>query len=186
MRIRQVKPAFWSDPMLATLTEATRLFYVGCWMVADDAGWMKLDVAEVAHDLYGYEPRSRRERRVAEMFASLVKAGRVVTHPCGHSEIPTLAEHQRLAAPTKQVRTVFNEHLKHCVSAPPRVSPQVPAPPRVSPLIPGTERNGTERLEERERNGTERNGSAGASANDGEQTEFQRLVGLPSALGGRS
>ena len=184
MRIRQVKPAFWSDPHLATLSEATRLFYIGAWMVADDAGWLKLDVAEVAHDLYGYENRSRRERRVAAMYAELVAAGRIVEHPCGHSEIPTLVEHQRLSGTTKQVRTVFNEHLKQCVAATPRDLPQVPAGPRVSP--PGKERNGigTERLEER--SGTERNGNAGASANDDGETEFQRMVPRVVALGGRS
>jgi len=180
VRIRQIKPAFWSDPHISTLSEAARLFYIGMWMQADDAGWLRFDVAEVAHDLYGYENRRRRERRVAAMYAELVTAGRIVQHPCGHSEIPTLVDHQRLSGQTKQVRTVFNEHLKHCVSAPSRDLPQIPAGPRTSP--PGI---GTVMEQERElvRDGTERNGNSGASATT---TEFRQRVPVDVALGGKA
>jgi hypothetical protein len=41
VRIRQVKPAFWADSRLAELPERTRLFYIGLWMIADDAGWLR-------------------------------------------------------------------------------------------------------------------------------------------------
>ena len=152
MRIRQIKPAFWSDGRIAELPEGTRLFYVGLWMIADDAGWFRWDPVEVARDLYGYEGRARRERRTAAMFDQLTAIGRIVLHECGHAEVPKLGDHQHLAGSTKQVRSSFNEHLRGCVSptpAHPREDPRTPADPRESPPRLGKERvrsgDGTEK-----------------------------------------
>jgi hypothetical protein len=165
MRIRQVKPAFWADSRLAEVSEATRLFYIGLWMIADDAGWFRWDQIEIARDLYGYETRTRRERRVATMFDSLVDLTRVVLHPCGHAEIPRMTVHQRLSGPTKQVQTSLNEHLRTCHPSPP------PAITRDGPLLPAsprTERNGTEQERERVGKGTGKGkGSARPLAPDG-------------------
>jgi hypothetical protein len=119
VRIRQVKPAFWSDAKVATLKAPVRLFYIGLWMVADDAGYFRNEPSEIARDLYGYEPRTRRERNVAEWTSELVAVGRVVVLECGHGIVPKLAEHQHLAAEAKQVRTIFAEHS--------RCTPQLPA-----------------------------------------------------------
>jgi hypothetical protein len=130
MRIRQVKPAFWADSRLAELPERTRLFYIGLWMIADDAGWLRWDPVEVGRDLYGYESRVKRERRVCEMFAQLVTSERVVLHPCGHAEVPKLGTHQHLASLDKQVRGSLKEHLSKC-------SPQSPAETRGNPRTPG-------------------------------------------------
>ena len=135
MRIRQIKPAFWSDGRIAELPESTRLFYVGLWMIADDAGWFRWDPIEVARDLYGYESRSKRERRTIAMFDSLVAIGRIVLHDCGHAEVPKLADHQHLAGITKQVRTSHNEHLRTCIS-------RSPAPSREDPPTPAEARSG--------------------------------------------
>jgi hypothetical protein len=174
MRIRQVKPAFWSDAKVAELSERTRLFYIGLWMIADDAGWLRWDASEVARDLYGYESRPRRERRATAMFDELVAAERVVVHPCGHAVVPTMPGHQRLAGSTKQVTSVLNEHLRE-VS---RGSPQVPAGSRLA-RAGGQERSGTDVV----RNGQERSGQSTAHAQDGarldEPTEFQRRVPRP-------
>jgi hypothetical protein len=133
MRGRQVKPAFWSDSKISELHETTRLFYIGIWMVADDAGWLRWDPAEVARDLYGYEPRARREKRVKEMWNELLAAGRVVQMDCGHAVVPHLTDHQHLAGLTKQVKTFQTEHLRSCATIPanPRGDPQTPAPVRL-------------------------------------------------------
>lgn len=157
-----MKPAFWSDALIAELPEPTRLFYIGLWMIADDAGWLRWDAVEAARDLYGYESRGRREKRVVVMFESLTEAGRVVLHDCGHAEIPRFTDHQRLSGPTKQVQTTLNEHLRTCVSHSPagsRGSPQPPADPR-------PERNGKEQERGTERSG-KGNGSAPANAPNG-------------------
>lgn len=152
MRIRQVKPAFWSDARLAELPERTRLFYIGLWMIADDAGWFRWDPIEVARDLYGYESRVLRERRVSAMFASLTATGRVILHPCGHAFVPRMTTHQRLSGVAKQVQTSWKEH-QTCIA------PQLPADPREPPQVPADPRHGKEREREQElEQGMERNG----------------------------
>lgn len=192
MRIRQIKPAFWSDARLAGLPEATRLFYIGLWMIADDAGWLRWDAIEVARDLYGYETRARRERRTAVMFEALIADERVVLHLCGHAEIPRMTTHQRLSGPTKQVQSALNEHLKNCRPAIPRQSPRESrdVDSRGSPLLPADprpERNGTVRNRKGNGKGTG-TGSAPAKAPDGAgaPTEFQTKVPRDQALGAKS
>jgi len=176
VRIRQIKPSFWQDSRIAALPPAARLFYVGLWMVADDAGYLRWDTVEVANELYGYEGRKRRERDVASFMERLVEVGRVELYPCGHARIPTLTDHQRLAGETKQVRTVEKEH-RNC--------PRIPAgdAPRESPLVPDTERLG----KERKGNGSVRNGQSsrartqgGAPRETDDESEFRAKVPRPS------
>lgn len=134
MRSRQIKPSFWSDSHISDLAVPTRLFYIGTWMLADDAGFIRWDTREVAAALYGYEPVRHREARVTRMLAELVAAGRLVDHGCGHVEVPTLTAHQHLSGLTKQVKTAYNEHRSQCFPqspAVPRDVPQVPAPVRL-------------------------------------------------------
>lgn len=158
MRIRQIKPAFWSDGRIAELPEPTRLFYVGLWMIADDAGWFRWDPVEVARDLYGYQSRAKRERRTAAMFDQLVTIGRIVLHPCGHAEVPKLGDHQHLAGATKQVRSSWIEHQRTCL-------PRIPAETRGDPPIPESPRPG---------NGKERVGSGDGSVSHGKVTARSR------------
>ena len=138
MRIRQVKPAFWSDSVIAALPAPARLFYIGLWMEADDAGWLRWDCSQIANELYGYESRKRRERDVEAFLALLVKAERVVVHPCGHVEIPRLTTHQHLSVTSKQVRTILREH-EGCTrpAADPHGDPPTPAETRDSPAVKG-------------------------------------------------
>jgi hypothetical protein len=184
MRIRQVKPSFFKDPLMAELSPAVRLFYVGLWMLADDAGWFRWDPAEVGNELYGYEPRGRRERHAADYLDTLVSAKRVTRFDCGHVFIPTLTDHQRLAGLTKQVRTVVREHEKEC-------SPQPPAGPRDAPQSPDPVRNGigkgTGTVD-----GTERNGIGTESAparaeagprEDETESDFRKRTGIPVFMG---
>lgn len=164
VRIRQVKPSFWSDVRMADLPAPVRLFYIGLWMQADDAGWLRWDVPQIAAELYGFESRGRRERNVAAFGDALEAAGRIARLDCGHAVIETMVGHQRLSSHTKQVLTVAREH-DECVSpAHPRGSPQVPAETRTSP--PGKELVRTEERVNGNGKGTERlgTGSAGARA----------------------
>lgn len=177
MRIRQVKPAFWTDVRIASLPAPVRLFYIGLWMQADDAGWFRWDVPQIATELYGFESRARRERNVANFGDALEAAKRLTRLDCGHAVIPTLPGHQRLSGATKQVRTIANEHDRDCS----RRSPQLPADARTSP--PGTVRKGNGIGTEQERLGT----VAGARALEGAppaESEFQAKVPRLAALGG--
>jgi hypothetical protein len=136
MRIRQVKPAFWTDAKVAALPPAVRLFYIGLWMEADDAGWFRWDLSQIANELYGYESRKKREREVSAYVDLLVKSERVVIHPCGHAEIPRLTDHQHLSVSTKQVKTFLREHAA-CNASPP-----TPAETREDPPLPASKGKG--------------------------------------------
>ncbi len=136
MRIRQVKPGFFKDARMAELSPEERLFYIGLWMLADDAGYLRWDPAEAALELYGYDPRDQRERAVTDHLAVLIAAGRVTNLECGHLFVPTFTTHQRLAGPTSRVLTYEREHLK-CYA------PRIPAGVRDDPTSPDPVRSGT-------------------------------------------
>ena len=131
LRIRQVKPDYWRDERLSGLSDTERLVYIGLWMEADDAGWLRESVTEIGTDLFPYQSRAPRDRKVTIALDTLRTLGRVVSYSCGHSHIPTLGTHQRFAAPEKQVRTTLKEHEK--------------CPPAGTLKLPAVSRHGTER-----------------------------------------
>lgn len=115
MRIRQVKPEYWRDELLAGLPDSVSRFYIGLWQEADDAGWLRWNVAEIGHDLYGYQPRVRRERWVRDRGEALAKVGRLHFHECGHAFLPTLTKHQKFGG--RPVHTVRDAHARDCARA---------------------------------------------------------------------
>lgn len=135
MRIRSLKPAWWSDHDLQTqLTAAEREFYIGLWMQADDAGWMSWDVHRIGAELYPFRTVKSRE---AFIVASAVKlqqldqdAPHLVIRDCGHAQVPKMPLHQHLSG--KPVYTVRTDHMRCPTPLPaiPREEPQTPAKPR--------------------------------------------------------
>jgi hypothetical protein len=115
MRIRSIKPEFWRDRALASLAADVRLFYIGLWQEADDAGWLRWDLAEIGADLYPYRPAHSRERQLVNYSDALVAlpgAPRLVIHACGHAQITRLTGHQRQSG--KPVTTIHREHANQC------------------------------------------------------------------------
>lgn len=134
MRIRQIKPDFWKDPVIAGVSEGARLFYIGTWQLADDAGWMRWSVEAIGAELYPFEGRSSRERRVQRHADVLRRLERIQVAECGrHAQVPTMPSHQHLAGSTRRVYTVRDEHASRCQKA-------RPATPRDSPPIPASGR----------------------------------------------
>jgi hypothetical protein len=113
MRIRQVRPEFWSDETMAALSPAIRLFYIGLWNIADDAGWIEWRVPRIGAVLFPYEPVRRRSRDIEAWSEALSEAGRLVIWPCGCAQVPTLSKHQRVTG--KQSFTVMDVHKQHQV-----------------------------------------------------------------------
>jgi hypothetical protein len=112
MRIRQVRPEFWSDKVIAGLPMPGRLFYIGLWNVADDAGWLRWDVEQIGAVLFPYDGARHREKAIRGWGDQLVKAGRLLIEDCGCACIPTLPKHQRING--VQSFTVRDQHLaKH-------------------------------------------------------------------------
>lgn len=112
MRIRQIRPEFWTDSVMAALPAPVRLFYIGLWNVADDAGWLTLSPSHIGAVLFPYESTKRREREIVAWSERLRDCGRLVFHEaCGCAQIPTLSRHQRVTG--KQSFTGRDAHLKH-------------------------------------------------------------------------
>lgn len=138
MRIRQVKPEFWKDAKMADLSEGARLFFIGTWQLCDDAGWMRWDVAGIAAELYPFEGRTSRERRVMRHAEALAVLGRLHLHDCGHAQVPKMPAHQHLAGTTRRVTTVAAEHSKCGIPATNRDSPRFPAPVSIGSVSIGS------------------------------------------------
>jgi hypothetical protein len=129
MRIRSIKPAYWSDFDLHTrLTPAEREFYIGLWQQADDAGWLSWDVHRIGAELYPYTAVPERESFIEAASVHLTSldcdAPHFVIFPCGHAIVPKMPSHQHLSG--KPVYTTHAAHLK----CPPRDHPRETAEAR--------------------------------------------------------
>lgn len=144
-----MRQEFWSDEVLAALPDPVRLFYIGLWCVADDAGWLRWNPARVAALLYPYRLQKARERQVAEWMQTLANAGRVTVMDCGCAVIPTLSRHQVNGG--KLALTEKNRHLAEHVR---KESPGSPGSPE-SPAGRVEGRGGNGRVIARERETTD-------------------------------
>ena len=91
-----MRPEFFTDPVMASLSAQVRLTYIGLWCVADDAGWLRWDVPQIGAQLFPFDTPRRRESALLETLADLLRTGRVVLHPCGCLFIQHLVDHQRI------------------------------------------------------------------------------------------
>ncbi len=96
VRIRQLRPEFWTDPVTGQMAPSVMLTYIGLWGIADDAGWLVWEESQVGVLIYPYQSIQMRTRYVREAAKVLSAAGRIVPHDCGCVLIPTLSEHQRI------------------------------------------------------------------------------------------
>lgn len=113
MRIRQIKPDYWRDSRLHNtpgITADVREFYIGLWGVADDAGFLRWDVSEIAGELYRYRTVHRRERDVNSWAERLAAIGRVIPLECGHAYLPNLVKHQKVGG--NRSEQVWREHQR--------------------------------------------------------------------------
>jgi hypothetical protein len=96
MRIRQIRPEFFTDPVTAHLPPVVRLTYIGLWCVADDAGYLVWDVAQIGALLSPYMSVRGREKLVTSAGDVLADKGRLVFYECGCALLPKLANHQKI------------------------------------------------------------------------------------------
>lgn len=111
MRIRQVRPEFWTDETVATWPLGLRLFYIGLWGVCDDAGYFEYSPSRIAAVLFPYEARRTRERNVEAWLAILEESGKVRrSEGCQHALVPTLVRYQINGG--RKATTVNDEHRR--------------------------------------------------------------------------
>ena len=109
-----MRPDFWDDSLVAQLPDSVRLFYIGLWCVADNAGYLEWDFAKIGAVLMPYRAVAARERLAAKYGAALVDADeRVKVLECGkHAVIQTLEAH-RIAGGNKNYR-IRESHNSVC------------------------------------------------------------------------
>ena len=188
-RIRQIKPSWFLDKTLRRGTNAdTREFYIGLWMLADDAGYLVWDEERIAAELYPYDTDKRRERNVIKWAEALMSLEPVDPHlivwDCGHARVPKMPGHQRIAGTmTFTVKRIHagdqgNPPPDACRRARSRTSLHVATESESLDVATGSHGIG------RVGNGKERNvgnGSAPAGA-----SEFEEKVPRLVALGGEA
>jgi hypothetical protein len=112
VRARLVRPEFWTDSTVALMPDSTRLFYIGLWCIADDAGFIEWDEDAIGMQLLGYRSPAARRRVITAAVKTLVGAGRVKLLECGrHAVIPTLPRHAITGGnKSERVKTAHSEH----------------------------------------------------------------------------
>jgi len=169
MRVRMIRPGYWTDADLQTrLTADVREFYIGCWMQADDAGYIAWDVNRLGADLYPYRPLGWRRAHIGKWIELLTVNGHLRVLDCGkHVVVPNLTKYQACPKPSYQHQRAHDACMRNGAPRGATGGNGVPA---------------------QEGKGIGRKGigiEGGAAADLKDETEFRRLVPIDVALGGR-
>src|SRR5574343_1083487 len=106
MRVRMIRPPYWTDADLHTrLTAEVREFYIGCWMQSDDDGYIAWDIDRIGADLYPFRSLAWRRAHIARWMDLLAVGGHVRMLDCGkHAVVPNLPKYQACPRPSSQHR----------------------------------------------------------------------------------
>lgn len=102
MRIRTIKPEFWTDKRVASWDHFTRLLFIGLWSAADDHGRGSAESARLASELFPYDlSRDPRETlaRVAAGLDTLAASFRITLYDVegeAFYEVTSWSKHQRV------------------------------------------------------------------------------------------
>jgi hypothetical protein len=102
MRIRTIKPEFWTDKKVASWDHFTRLLFIGLWSAADDHGRGSAEAARLSSELFPYDlsrDPSETLARVAASLATVAESGRVTLYAADGEtfyEVANWARHQRV------------------------------------------------------------------------------------------
>lgn len=102
MRIRTIKPEFWTDKKVSTWDHFTRLLFIGLWSAADDHGRGSAEAARLASELFPYDltrDPSDTLARVAAGLDTLSEASRIVLYEVEGEvfyEVSSWSKHQRV------------------------------------------------------------------------------------------
>lgn len=100
MRMRMVKPEFWTDEGCAQWPAETRLAYIALWNEADDAGRIRCNWTYLRSALFPYSPRLD----MGKTCAPLLKSGKILTYEAEGQQYGILLDfhlHQRIDRPSR-------------------------------------------------------------------------------------
>lgn len=102
-RIRSVKPEFWSDDVIGSLTRDARLMFIGSWNFADDEGLLRWTPAYLKASVFMYDA-DLRVGRVETLMSEIVDAGLVFPYVSGKAAgtlgcVVNFRKHQKVNRP---------------------------------------------------------------------------------------
>lgn len=131
MRIRTIRPEFWTSEDVAALSDVAKLVFIGTWNLSDDAGIFRWKPRKIAAELFTYERDERRLRKTERALSELVERELLRVLDCGiHALVVRLTKYQHFAGSTRRVYTFRSEHESECLPLYPagsRGSPEHPA-----------------------------------------------------------
>lgn len=116
-RTRLIRPEFFADERMASLSDSTRLVYIGLWTLCDDAGYFERKPRQIAAELFRYETPRHREHRVDRAMTELADLGRLRYLACGeHGIVPTIPDHRIKGG--EALFTIQKRHVRRCSVGP--------------------------------------------------------------------
>ena len=94
-RNRMIKPEFWEDSKIATLSDKAKLLFIALWNFADDEGFLENNSKWIAVKCFPYEKNIKIENFLAELF----KIG-VISTKNGVICIKNFLKHQKIKKAT--------------------------------------------------------------------------------------
>lgn len=103
-RTRSIKPEFWTDEKIGSISIQSRLLFIGMWTYSDDYGVCKASPQLLKSEIFPYD-EDLRAKQVAEWCDALVNARMI--HPFEYNGerlyvIRTFRSHQKVERPSAQ------------------------------------------------------------------------------------
>jgi uncharacterized phage protein (TIGR02220 family) len=123
MRIRSIKPEFWTSESVGRLSRDARLLFIGLWSFADDSGRGRGAFPAISGTLFPYD--SDASKSLPRWFAELEAEGMVrrykATDGNTYYDLPNWLKHQKIEKPSKSRIPVFTEDSPNT----PRILPDI-------------------------------------------------------------
>lgn len=78
MRIRTIKPEFWVDEKIGSLSIGARLLFIGCWSLADDEGILRWNISYILGSLFMYDNFELKD--IEKWMTELVKSRLIIQY----------------------------------------------------------------------------------------------------------
>lgn len=135
LRIRSIKPEFWTSDDIAQHDWPTRLLFIGLWSYVDDNGVGRDNDKLIKADLFPLEDDPRETlATVSRGLQALSSKGQITRYTVDGKPflyINTWSSHQRIDKPNKArypLPTAENSTIRETVARPSRLSREIPAP----------------------------------------------------------
>lgn len=115
MRIRSIKPEFWTSESIGRLSRNARLLFIGLWSFAEDSGRGRGALPAISGALFPYDVDALSS--IGAWMDELEREGMVIRYKAddGNSyyEIPKWLKHQRIEKPSKTRLPGFTNHSRN-------------------------------------------------------------------------